>query len=616
MSFLPRELLLDIFAIGCEFEFDDYTAPISIHLVKWRKRHLKRFVQPVSQVCPLWRQLVHTTPSFWVTILTLNLHSRTPFHGQMGQLQKLLDNSRDSEIDFWFRPPQHPSAISFEEVQNWLCERILLPCRHRIRAVFTEALTLEHGKLVMDQLEQGQWPALRILSLRAGVADCVISARTISAPNLRYLETNEMTWKDDASPFNACSSFYLVRGKRALSPVTSTTSWSLIRSHISRPSQHLKSLKIDVISTTYHVTSQLGQEIELPNLSKLSVSATLSDQVIAWLNAFRAPRLQELRLITFVEPSQYREDFHNKALFGQVKRLALAMPIECLPLLLNGAPIEVVEDLVLCVGAQSSLIPGACPTIKFLSLQNLVIDGSRASSSEGSEIHPVFFSLFDFSPACKNVRLAFRVKGPQKLAFPHTPRLRIDDLNDLMHLQVPALRYLTVPISETTQALHLRSGLSFIPASDIPFQNLETLHLSGCSFPDLDTAPGEGVLCIAPNLVNLVMSNLPAIITKKGYRLPIDWRGVDVERRPANLSLVFPTRKQGDSATYLHAANTIVDATKLLLRERKDLGHPVRSLTLFNAPSHLNFNDILSGEVENFEIVRGTNEFHWATGHP
>jgi len=468
---------------------------------------------------------------------------------------------------------------------------------------------MEYGNLVVNQLGQGHWPALRVVALRSGAADCVLPSKTISAPGLRYLETGEMSWKGDASPFEVCSSLKFVRGKRAASPATASTTWPLLRSHICRPAQHLTSLKIDVISNTHQAIDKGAREIELPSLLKLSVSATLSDQIIAWLNMFRPPKLEELRLITFVEPSMGPEGFHNQAILRNVKKLLFAMPIECLPLLLNGAPVETVNDLCFVVGSHCSLQPGTYPTIEFPSLQKLMIECSGAfKSTERANIPQVFFDLFDFSSASESVQLSLRFEESQHLAFPQVRRLRVDDLDELLHLTVPALRYLTIPVSETVEAVRRREDLAAIPEWNVPLHAIETLHLSGCNFPDLETAPGEGILYIAPNIINLVMSDLPSIITKEWYTLPVDWQGVEVGKRPSKLSLVFPVRKQGDSATYTHAARMIATAAKQLAQERRHLGRPLCTLAFYNTPNFLDPEMMFLGEVENLEIVPGKGE--------
>jgi hypothetical protein len=609
MDALPRELVLEIFTIGCESEFSDYSlTPRGIF--NWRKRHLKSFAQHVSQVCSPWRHLAHNVPSFWVTTLVFNLHTRDPISGDILRMQNLLDSSRESEIDIWFRPPQGTqSDISFEDVERWLCTRTLAPHQHRIRAIFAEPLSLVYGSLLIGQLARGQWPALRVLVLRTGKPDCILPSQPIPAPGLRYLEVNEIAWKDGIPPFQPCSTLSFIRGKRIFCPLANSTTWSLLRSHVCHLAQHLCRLKVDIVNDDQLINApgKKHEDIELPRLSKLWISTNLSDQVIQLLNMFRTRMLEDLRIDTSVGPSADCEDFSNHALFRHVKKLTLRMPTESFPRLLNGQFVDKVEDLkcylsVYHVGIIQEL-GQFHHVVKFPSLQNLVLDASAtASYCNRAGIHASFFKIFDLSSVRNYIRFsAGEVDLRQKLVFPYARKLRIGELKNMKSLSLPALRHLMIPLIETQQPHNRIEELSELLKFDIPFEGLHTLQLSHC----ITLGNGEGILSIAPNLVNLVLSGLepPSIISGKVYRFPIDWRGVDVHKRLPKLSVIFPPH-HGVFATYPHTARAIADSVKQVVQEQKDLGGPLKSLAFSNVPSFLNLEEMFSGEVDELEIIR------------
>src|ERR1700753_1599566 len=106
MDRLPPEILLDIFKIGCELEFEPYPPLVARNTrPRVHSRHLKPFMQSVSQVCSVWRQIAFSDPAFWITRMELDFDAPHDFadleeSSHREQYAPLLQPFEKSDIDF------------------------------------------------------------------------------------------------------------------------------------------------------------------------------------------------------------------------------------------------------------------------------------------------------------------------------------------------------------------------------------------------------------------------------------------------------------------------------------------------------------------------------------
>jgi hypothetical protein len=179
----PNEILIKIFETGRGPELGDDQPTMEL-----APPRLHQFVQPLSQVCTLWRQLIIKTPFFWL----LGLCIYTPCPPEMfTQWESSLGSSGSSDIDLTIDVAYYDPAENRRKFQTWL-ETNLPPHKKRVRRLSV----LIHGfgnhtfpSFSIPRLLQGVWERLQILDIadEVRVANSDNSPLVISAPRLQHL---------------------------------------------------------------------------------------------------------------------------------------------------------------------------------------------------------------------------------------------------------------------------------------------------------------------------------------------------------------------------------------------------------------------------------------------
>lgn len=101
-------------------------------------RHLKSFMVPLSQVCQVWREVIHQESSFWVTKLKLGHPNRNLVNADkmISELRALINSSNGSDIDLTiYLFSEHSFHLNWIDTAKdwWLTD--ILPLHNRIRCL-------------------------------------------------------------------------------------------------------------------------------------------------------------------------------------------------------------------------------------------------------------------------------------------------------------------------------------------------------------------------------------------------------------------------------------------------------------------------------------------------
>jgi hypothetical protein len=290
MEKIPKEMLLRIFSTSCELGLDDRPEIETRPPIFPARRLLKPSVQSASQVCASWRRLVISTPTFWFV--------RLLFYGDTASLgwslTDLEASGGDCDIDFEMSvQPEEPALPqTADQVQEWL-EMNLFSQKRRIRRLRATIHQTEgsHLTFLMRQLGEGDWSRLRALYIQQGtdIYDWMAIdwtrrgfeprsiPTTISAPGLRHLFLRGVEWVGDGSkdlPFRGISSLKLVSSLN-ISPLPI----KILRRCIAQSSHCLQFLLVNFSL----LDADERCNIQLPQLTGLSLTVMFYDQAIQWL---------------------------------------------------------------------------------------------------------------------------------------------------------------------------------------------------------------------------------------------------------------------------------------------------------------------------------------------
>lgn len=606
ISCLPAEIWSQIFKIGCDTEFDDKNSSTSllVHQLARRssQRRLKPFARTVSQVCNYWRDHVKSTPSFWITTISLHVSSQRSFLLQTAQLEELLEASNGSEIDFWIKPrkvfPMYVRTLKFEDVEEWLRNKLFLPYQQRIRAFFVEGITQEFGTMLMRLLGQGRWNTLRAIALRACDPDCVLPLQRLSFPALHYLEIQEMSWDSIDCPIDMCSSFNFIRGRRKGGD--DPTTWLSLMPYLHKLSRQLTCLKINTISASLASLDSLvdkGATIELPSLEKLSISTTFYEEVVFCLNLIRVHHLSELRINTFLQSSSETE-YTNRSLFKNLSRLTLGVPTDCLLPLLRDTPVDNIADVALCcVRPKQFSESDTSSPIRFKTLRNLLIDCSND--------FPI--NIFDFSNVTEYVRLVCHPTLTQKLFFPDLRKLDIGFVQGIELVRAPSLVSLQLPLQFLVRPFS-KEWKSFGEES---LRHVETLQLSGCAFSSVDL--DFTIFQYLPRLRSMVLKNVENSsfhTPSASYALPFPSIGSAPVAYQNITELTLSFAKLGAKDT-TDIVDGVAGEVKKLVQSKKIVGFPLRTLRFSGYLPSPDLMEWFTKELDCFHVICCENEFGW-----
>jgi len=254
--------------------------------------------------------------------------------------------------------------------------------------------------------------------------------------------------------------------------------------------------------------------------------------------------------------------------------------------------------------------------MRFKNLQNflLYLTPSRNLNNDWKHLS----SIYDWSASSNNVLFHTWAFSPETdsnpdlpLTFPHAKKVTLRDEVDLLHLNLPSLRYLSFPIAQVFRYDPIQTWLDLADSLPIPFHNLDTLELTEWSTGDsarpIDIAFLKPFQKVQTLVINDILDWLP-----DGYLLPLPWTPIENPTLPPPLPLLNTLFiVLCEELTERRAYRVVLKQVRKFVEIRRDMGYPLRVLQLNFIPRSVMDEDIewLRKELDKVEVVEYVDDF-------
>lgn len=552
MDRAPYEILSKIFNTFCDIDYvthlDESSRLVYVQAAYRfnRPQHLKECMIPISQVCNLWRQVVHREPSLWLTCLYFGSDSEDV----IPRVQRLMDSSGGSDVDVLFIST---CGKTNDNIEKWLMDQ-LLALQARIRLLQLEykcfdkrhrILPMETGSInkrnaffyhFLESCVPGSWHRLQVLNQVYNDYERTNLVPIDTSANYMAVTREPESWVFDQSRFVNVRCL----GLRGVAP-------SFLSQKLEPSLLTLTSLELQFTYGRSRISeSELGAQPKhlcLPNLKKFYIESYGDSQL---LETFRCiamlvtRRLEELKFVCVGYGTRAQINtiinYDFLSLTSSIRRLKLDIPLTIYPFFLPKFSMDSIHDLWIsnykscymfdhdleATPNETEFPPRSIrlPALKILGL-NLTLAIPTGTISNYCQQFTWLYNLFDFSTTSRYAEFTYEPpQSMERIRFPALSSLAVKTLNTIKQIDELSIEALRVPFLEIVDLKDKDITYHFPTCSEV-LRNIKRFH-----FTHVDEARGKLYLPISlitnlsPGLSELVLSDFPILILAD-YQFPI-----------------------------------------------------------------------------------------------